>query len=92
MSPNPVTGLPYTLVEVDEPKKPLPARITEADSLQWKLWVTKYAWLLSIITMAPGIALASFIVTKDLTFAVIVTSVALLTSGGVFWWRTRQLP
>jgi hypothetical protein len=90
--PNSVTGLPYSLVDLDEPKKPLGTRIKEADSFQLKLWILKYAWILSIITMAPGIALAAFLVTGDLPFALIVTTTAVLTSGGAFWWRTRQLP
>jgi hypothetical protein len=90
--PNSATGLPYSLVDIDEPKRPLKARLTDADSFQLKLWLLKYAWILSIITMAPGIALAAFLVTHNLAFALTVTATAVLTSGGVFWWRTRQLP
>jgi hypothetical protein len=90
--PNAVTGLPYSLVEIDEQKKTLPQRLREADSLQWKLWLQKYAWFLSLITMAPGIGLAAFIATGNVALAVGTTSAAIFTAGGVFWWRTRQLP
>jgi hypothetical protein len=91
-TPNAVTGLPYSLVEVDEQKKPLRQRVREADSLQWKLWLQKYAWLLSLITMAPGFGLAAFVATGNVVLAVGTTSAAVLTAGGVFWWRTRRLP
>lgn len=91
-SPNPITGLPYSLVEVDEPKKPLRARIGEADSLQWKVWFLKYAWLLSLITMAPGMALVVYTVTRSLPFAFVVTALATLAPAIVFWRRTKGLP
>lgn len=91
-SPNPVTGLPYTLVDIDEPKKPLRARLRDADSLQWKLWLQKYAWLLSLITMAPGIALVVYTVTASLAFALAVTALATGAPALVFWRRTRGLP
>jgi hypothetical protein len=91
-TPNPVTGLPYTLVDVDEPKKPLRTRIGKADSLQWKLWLQKYAWLLSLVTMAPGIALVAYTVTRSLAFALGVTVLATGAPAWVFWRRTRGLP
>lgn len=90
--PNAVSGLPYTLVEIDEPRKPLAKRLQEADSLQWKLWLTKYAWLLSLLTMAPGIALLAYLLTSSLAFALSVTALATLTPGLVFWRRTRPRP
>jgi hypothetical protein len=91
-SPNPVTSLPYTLVEVDEPKKPLRQRVEEADSLQWKLWLAKYAWILSMLTMAPGIALASYILTRDAVFSVAITATAVGAAAGVFYRRVQGLP
>lgn len=91
-APNAVTGLPYTLVEIDEPRKPLADRIRQADSLQWKLWLTKYAWFLSLLTMAPGIALLAYLLTSSLAFALSVTALATLTPGFVFWRRTRPQP
>lgn len=91
-APNSVSGMPYTLVDVDEPKKPLTQRVTEADSLQWKLWIIKYAWLLSMITMAPGIALASYIATHQLAYSVGITAVAVGAAASVFFWRVRRLP
>jgi hypothetical protein len=90
--PNAVSGLPYTLVEIDEPKEPLVRRVKEADSLQWRLWLVRYAWLLSLLTMAPGIALIVFTVTGDLRFALAVTALATLAPAIVFWKRTRRLP
>jgi hypothetical protein len=85
-------GLPYTLVEIDEPKKPLGKRVGQADSLQWKLWIVRYAWLLSILTMAPGVALLVWTVTHDPWFSVAVVAVATAVPATVFWWRTRGLP
>lgn len=90
--PNAVTGLPYTLVEVDERPTPAGQRIREADSLQWKLWIQQYAWLLSLITAAPGIALIAYTVTGSLPFALGVTAVGVLAPALVFWRRTRRLP
>ena len=90
-APNSVSGMPYTLVEVDEPKKPLRRRVEEAVSLQWKLWIVKYAWLLSMITMAPGIALASFIGTRDLPFSLAITALAVAAPALVFWRRNRHI-
>jgi len=91
-APNPVTGLPYTLVEIDEPKKPLRTRLQEADSLQWKLWIQRYAWFLSLVTMAPGIALITYVLTGSLAFGLAVTLLATLTPAFVFWRRTKGLP
>ncbi len=91
-APNPVTGLPYSLVDVDEPRKPLRARVREADSLQWRLWLQRYAWLLSLLTMAPGIALVVFTVTRSFPFAVGITVLATGAPALVFWRRTRGLP
>ncbi|HKZ59829.1 MAG TPA: hypothetical protein VJ547_08300 [Candidatus Thermoplasmatota archaeon] len=90
-SPNPVTGLPYSLVDVDEPKRPLRARIGEADSLQWKLWLLKYAWLLSLITMAPGIALIVWTVTRNPLFSAGITALAVGGPGLVFWRLSRHI-
>lgn len=91
-SPNPVTGLPYSLVDLDEAKKPLRARIGEAGAQEWKLWLQKYAWLLSLVTMAPGIALVVYTVTVSLPFALGITALATLAPALVFWRRTRGLP
>ena len=85
-------GLPYTLVEIDEPKKPLKQRVRQADSLQWKLWIQRYAWILSIVTMAPGVAVVVWTVTHDPTFSVTVVAVATGVPWFIFWWRTRGLP
>jgi hypothetical protein len=90
--PNAVTGLPYTLVEIDEPQRALGERLRQADTLQWKLWITKYAWLLSLLTMAPGIALLAYILTGSIGFALAVAALATLTPAFVFWRRTRGLP
>ncbi len=91
-APNSVTGLPYSLVEIDEPKKPFPERVKEADSLQWKMWLQKYAWFLSLATMAPGIALITYTATHELPFALGITALAVGAPAAVFWRRTRQLP
>jgi hypothetical protein len=90
--PNSVTGLPYSLVDIDAPKLPLVKRVQEADALQWKLWLQRYAWFLSLLTMAPGIALIAYTATRELPFSVGITALAVGAPAGVFWWRTRQLP
>ena len=90
--PNAVTGLPYTLVDIDERQAPFRERLRTADSLQWKLWIQKYAWFVSILTAAPGVALIVWVLTHDLAFALSITALATATPGAVFWWRTRQLP
>ena len=90
--PNAVAGLPYTLVEVDERPKPARERLREADSLQWKLWIQKYAWLLSMVTVAPGLALIAYTVTGNLPLALGVTALGVLAPALVFWRRTRRLP
>ncbi len=89
-APNAVTGLPYTLVEIDERAEPLGKRLREADSLQWKLWIQKYAWFVSILTAAPGVALIVWVLTRDPVFAVWITALATFTPGLVVWRRTRR--
>lgn len=90
--PNAVAGLPYTLVEVDEHRKGARERLRDADSLQWKLWIQKYAWLLSMVTVAPGLALIAYTVTGNLPLALSITALGVLAPALVFWRRTRQLP
>ncbi len=84
--------MPYTLVDIEEPRKPAAKRLQEADSLQWKLWLMKYAWILSLITMVPGIGVIVWTVTHDVLFSVAIVAAATLIPGSLFWWRTRSLP
>jgi hypothetical protein len=91
MQPNALQPLPYTLVDIDEPPKKGLARLREADALQWKLWFQQYAWFLSLLTAAPGIALIVFTLTGNAAFSVGITALATITPGAVFWWRTRRL-
>jgi hypothetical protein len=88
--PNPVTGLPYTLVKVDETPLPVGERLRTADTLQWKLWIQQYAWYLSIVTAAPGVALIFYTLTHNWGFSLGVTLMATITPGYVAWKRTRR--
>ena len=91
MAANPLEPLPYTLVDLDAPEKRGLSRVKEADSLQWKVWVQQYAWFLSLVTAAPGIALIVYTLTASLAVSLGITAVATGTPGLVFWWRTRRL-
>jgi hypothetical protein len=82
---------PYTLVDLEEPERGALARVREADSLQWRLWVVKYAWFLSLLTAAPGIALIVWVVTANLPFALVITALAILAPGLVFWRQSRRV-
>lgn len=84
--------LPYTLVDVDEPEKGPVRRLREADEVQWRFWVLKYAWILSLLTMVPGIGVIAWTLTGDVGFSVGIVALATLIPGSLFWWRTRSLP
>jgi len=88
----PLPPLPYSLVDLHEPKKGAARRLREADTLQWKLWIQKYAWILSLVTMVPGIGVIVWTVTHDVLFSVAVVAAGTLIPGSLFWWRTRSLP
>lgn len=84
--------LPYTLVDIDEPRKSPRRRVREADGLQWRIWVQKYAWILSLLTMVPGIGVIAWTVTLDAGFSVGVVALATLIPGYFFWRRSKSLP
>jgi len=82
---------PYTLVDIDEPDAGSRASLRYADPLQWKLWIVKYAWFLSLVTAAPGIALIIYTVTGNLGFSLAITAMATLTPAATLWARMRKL-
>ena len=91
MTQSALPPFPYTLVDIEEPKRGAVSRFREADTLQWRLWIVKYAWFLSLLTAAPGIALIVWTVTGNVFFALAIASLATATPGLVFWRRTRGL-
>jgi hypothetical protein len=84
--------LPYTLVEVDEAKPPLRDRVRHVDDQRMRYLVQKYAWVLSLLTMVPGIGVIAWTVTGDVVFSVAIVAGATVIPGTLFWWRTRSLP